>query len=78
MDVTRGQKRRLTLLTLVTFFWMCAAKFHSPLVTQYTYQVYTESVYGNASAGVHISKHPCVNDTGGASGVDARDDEVSE
>ena len=25
--------------------------FYNPLVTQYVYQVYTESVYGNASAG---------------------------
>ena len=77
VDVPRGQKRRMTLLTLVTFFWACAGKFHSPLVTQYMYQVYTESVYGNASAGVHISKHPCVNGTGGSSGVDTRDEEVS-
>ena len=76
-DVPRGQKRRMTLLTLVTVFWASAGMFHDPLVTQYIYQVYTESVYGNASAGVHIIKHPCVNGTGGSSGVDTRDEEVS-
>ena len=67
----------MALLMLMSFFFSCAGKFHSPLMTQYIYQIYTESVYGNASAGVHISKQPCVNDTGNVSRLDPRDVEVS-
>nr|KAG5700573.1 hypothetical protein BaRGS_015369 [Batillaria attramentaria] len=42
------------VLALVTFMMSCAGKFHSPLMTQYIYQMYTESVYGNASVGVEV------------------------
>ena len=44
VDVPRGQKRRMTLLTLVTFFWACAGMFYNPLVTQYIPGVHGECV----------------------------------
>lgn len=57
----RERKLRLLLISVVVFLDSMAAKLHSPVVTQYTYQVITEQVYGNASIDVSISAHPCIN-----------------
>ncbi|KAK7116202.1 hypothetical protein V1264_001926 [Littorina saxatilis] len=60
-EVIKNQKTRMFLLVLIGFLASCASKIDVPVMTQYTYQVYTEQVFGNLSAGVHISKQPCVN-----------------
>lgn len=55
----RNQKRRMAVLAVATFLFACAGEFSNPVLTQYIYQIYTDSVYGNDSIGVHISSNPC-------------------
>ncbi|XP_076450013.1 lysosomal proton-coupled steroid conjugate and bile acid symporter SLC46A3-like [Babylonia areolata] len=59
----KEQIKRMVLLSLVGFLASCASRIFTPLVTQYTYQVYMERQFGNRSVVVDVSKKPCVANT---------------
>nr|KAG5703644.1 hypothetical protein BaRGS_002518 [Batillaria attramentaria] len=73
-ETVKGQKTRMALITLVGFLTAAAYKMHSPLMTQYTEQIYTQQVYGNDSLDVQVSKTPCVDN----STTDPRKDKVQD
>lgn len=71
----RDTGMRMSLLTMIGFFVASAILLGSPVITQYTYQVYTKKVYGNVSAGIRVSKDPCVNATDNST-TDTRSQQV--
>lgn len=75
--LVRNQRKRVFLLTLIGFIVAAGEKLNSPLLTQYTYQVYTEQVYGSNSADIHVSKEPCVNSSSNSS-TDTRIQQVRD
>ena len=73
--VIRGTGMRMSLVTMIGFFLASAVLLGTPLMTQYTYQVYTKKIYGNVSAGIRISKDPCINATDNST-TDTRSQQV--
>ncbi|KAK7492505.1 hypothetical protein BaRGS_00016171, partial [Batillaria attramentaria] len=74
----KDQKTRMALITLVGLLVAAAKKLFDPLMTQYTYQVYTQQVYGNDSHHVQVTRQPCVDTNSSNSSVDPRVEQVQD
>lgn len=70
------QKRRLTLISVVSLVLAIAGSLHAPVITQYVYQVNTKEVYGFQNVTIDITIQPCVNTTDNASSDTALRDQV--